>query len=101
MKFIIYIYHIGLSLIPDKNFLKTPLNLGSSLKYLVISILLEGWRGTKDLSIYLLPALLSSLPLILFTTEEITGCTKEAAKVANKAERNPPSCFLFLVLLFQ
>ena len=32
------------------------------------------------------------LSLIPFTTEEITGCTKEAAKGANKAPRNLPSC---------
>ena len=38
------------------------------------------------------PALLTSLPLIYFTTEEVTGCTDEAAKGANKAPRNPPSC---------
>ena len=29
-----------------------------------------------------------------FTTEEITGCTNEAAKGANKAPRNPPSSFI-------
>ena len=42
---------------------------------------------------YLLPALLTPLPLIHFTTEEITGCTNEAVKGANKAARNPPSWF--------
>ena len=36
-----------------------------------------------------------------FTTEEITGCTTEAAKGANKAPRNPPFCFLSHVLLLQ
>ena len=41
---------------------------------------------------YPLPALLTSLPLISFTTEEITGCTNEAAKGDNKAGKNPPSC---------
>ena len=30
--------------------------------------------------------------LILFITEEITGCTNETAKGANKAPRNPLSC---------
>ena len=35
-----------------------------------------------------------------FATEEITGCTIEAAKGANKAPINLPS-FLFHVLLFQ
>ena len=43
----------------------------------------------------------SPIPLILFTTEEITGCNKETAKGATKAPRNAPSCFLFCVLLFQ
>ena len=42
---------------------------------------------------YPLFALLTPLPRIPFTTEEITGCTNEAAKGANKAPRNPPSCF--------
>ena len=36
-----------------------------------------------------------------FTTEEIVSCTNKAAKGANIAPRNPPSCFLFRVLLFQ
>ena len=54
----------------------------------------KGWGGTKNfLPIYRLPALLTPLPLIPFTTEEITGCTIEAPKGANKAPRNPPSCF--------
>ena len=35
-------------------------------------------------SMYPLPALLTPLPLIPFTTEEITGYTNEAAKGANK-----------------
>ena len=39
----------------------------------------------KFLSIHPLPALLTPLPLIPFTTEEITGCTNEVAKGANKA----------------
>ena len=47
-----------------------------------------------------IPALLSPLPLIPSTTEEITGYTNEAAQGANKAGRNPPPCFLFHVLLF-
>ena len=34
---------------------------------------------------YPLPALLIPLPLMPFTTEEIAGCTNEAAKDANKA----------------
>ena len=47
---------------------------------------------------YLLLALLTPYPLTSFTTEEITGCTNEAAK----APRNLPSYFfLFFALLFQ
>ena len=37
------------------------------------------------------PAPLTPLPVIPF--EEITGCTNETAKSANKAPRNLPSCF--------
>ena len=44
-------------------------------------------------STYPLPALLTPLPLIPFTTEEITGCTNEAAKGANKTPRNLPCSF--------
>ena len=58
-------------------------------------------QNLKFLSITPLPALLTPLPVITFTTDEITGCSNEAAKGANKAPRNPPSCFLFYVLLFQ
>ena len=47
----------------------------------------------KILFIYPLPALLTQLPVIPFTKEEITGCTNEAAKGDNKAPKNPPSCF--------
>ena len=38
-------------------------------------------------------ALLTPIPCIPLTTEEMTGCTIEAAKGANKTPRNPPSCF--------
>ena len=41
---------------------------------------------------YLLPALLTPLLFIPFTTDETIGCTNEVAKDANKAPRNPPSC---------
>ena len=44
---------------------------------------------------YPFPALLTPIPLILFTTEEVTCCTNEATKGANKAPRNPPSFFFF------
>ena len=41
------------------------------------------------------------LPLIRFTSEEITGSTNEAAKGANKFQRNLPSCcFFFFILCF-
>ena len=49
---------------------------------------------------YPLPVPLTPLQLIPFTIEEITGCTKEAAKGVEKASRNPSYCFLFHVLLF-
>ena len=42
--------------------------------------------------IYPLSAFLTALPFMNFTTEEITGCTNEAAKDANKTPRNPSSC---------
>ena len=38
--------------------------------------------------------LLTPLPIRLFTTEEITGCTNEAA---NNVGRNPPSCFFYFM----
>ena len=62
-----------------------------------MSILLKRWSGTKlfcPYILYPLPAFLTPLPIIPFTTEEITGCTNEAAKGANKVPRNPPSYFL-------
>ena len=45
---------------------------------------------------YALPALLTPLPLIPFTTEEITGCKNEAATSATKAQKNPSSYFFIL-----
>ena len=52
------------------------------------------WSRTKKFYPYILFLLFEiPLPLIPFTTEEITGCTNEAAKGANKAPGNPPSCF--------
>ena len=45
----------------------------------------------KFLSIY--PALLTPLPFIPFTTEEIIGCTNDVAEGANKAQKNLPPCF--------
>ena len=53
----------------------------------------KGWSGTKNFHSYIL------FLLITFTTEEITGCTNEAAKGANNAPRNPPSCFFYNVFI--
>ena len=49
----------------------------------------KGWSGTKNIS----PALVTPPLLVPFTTEEMAGCANKAAKGANKAPRNPPSCF--------
>ena len=58
-------------------------------------------QSKKILSRTPLPAVLIPLPLIPFSTEEITGCTNEAAKSANKTPRNPLSCFSISHFLFQ
>ena len=58
-------------------------------------------QNQKCLSTYHLLALLTPVPLILFTTEEITSCTIGLAKGVTKAPRYPHSFFLFHVLLFQ
>ena len=42
-------------------------------------------------------ALLTPSPAIPFTTEEITGCTNEAAKGVTTAPRNPPSWFFYFM----
>ena len=55
-------------------------------------------QNSKLSSIYSLHALLTPLSLNPFTSEEITGCTKEAAKGAKKTTL---LFFLFHVLLFQ
>ena len=52
------------------------------------------------LSMYPLPALVIPLPLITFAAEDIIGCSNEATKGANKAGRNPPSCFFLFVSCF-
>ena len=46
--------------------------------------------------IYPPPAFRTPFPLMSFPTEEITGCTNEAAKGANKASRNQLSCCFIL-----
>ena len=50
-------------------------------------------QNQKILFIYPLPPLLTSLRFIPFTTEDINGCTTEAAKGANNSEMYQPSCF--------
>ena len=67
------------------------------MKQLVISILFKGWSGNKNLYSYILFLLyLTPIPLIFFTTEEITDCNTEKAKYGNKTPRNPRSCFFTL-----
>ena len=61
----------------------------------------------KTFIVYPILALLTPIPVISSTTEEVTVCNKEAAKgpiekETNKASRNLPSYFfLFHLLLFQ
>ena len=45
--------------------------------------------------------MLTSLPIILFTSDKIIGYTNEAAKSLKKERRNSRSWFLFRVLQFQ
>ena len=53
-------------------------------------------HNSKLVFIYTLPALLTPVSLIPFTTEEITGCINEAAKDASKTPRNLPPHFSIL-----
>ena len=46
-------------------------------------------QNLNFLSIYPFPALLTPPLPTPFTTEEITGCTNEAAKDGNRAPNNP------------
>ena len=55
------------------------------------------WRGTKIFYPYILSAFLPPHPLILVNVEDITGCTNEAAKGADKAQRN---LFFFLFFVY-
>ena len=90
----------ALSFILDKLLLeKMPLNLGLSLKYLVISILLKEWGGTKIFYSYPISPLLNALPLIPCTTEKTTGCTVE--KVLTKLQEIRLLVLIFHILLFQ
>ena len=43
---------------------------------------------------------MTPFPLIGFTAEEITDCTNETVRGANKARKNQPSCFIFISFLF-
>ena len=54
-------------------------------------------RNWKFLFVYPLPALLTSLPVIPFTSKEITSCTIEAAKGANKCPRNLLYIFFYFI----
>ena len=47
------------------------------------------------MSLHPLPILLTAIPLIPFTTEEVTGCTTKTAKGVNKEPRNLLACFFF------
>ena len=49
------------------------------------------WKW-KFVFIYPLPAFLTPLLLIPFTTEEITGCTNEASTGVDKIPKKLPSC---------
>ena len=65
-------------------------------------------RNEKCLSIYILPALLTPVPLIAFTSEKITCCANETAKSASrsstkfkkpkKPKRNPKKLQQILLL---
>ena len=50
------------------------------------------------MSLHPLPSLLTAIPLIPFTTEEVTGCTTKTAKGVNKEPRNLLACFFFFFL---
>ena len=54
-------------------------------------------QNEKTLSMYHFPTLLTPLPFVRCTTEEITDCTNEAAKGAGKALRNLRSCFFYFM----
>ena len=74
---------------------KTPLNLGSKLKYLVISVLIKGWSGTKYLYecyyvLFLLFSLFTFLPLK----------DSKVVKSANKTPRDPYFCGFFYYFVF-
>ena len=53
------------------------------------------------MSLHPLPILLTAIPLIPFTTEEVTGCTTKTAKGVNKEPKNLLACFFLYFFLFQ
>ena len=65
--------------------------------------------NVKNLPSFSFPPIMTHFPVITFINEEVTGCiNKEAIGAINEAvmnaimaPRNPPSCFIFCVLLFQ
>ena len=63
------------------------------MKYLVISILLKGWSGSKNFCpcYYILFQFLLYLFHVNISTVKINS---EAPNVSYKVPRNPPSCFL-------
>ena len=92
------------SFILGKLFLeKTPLNLGSWLKQLVVSICLKDGVELKVFIHVSSSCSSNSSSAYAFTTEEVTGCTIDAAKGANEAPRIRLLVFFvfFHVLLFQ
>ena len=62
----------------------------------------KGWSGNKIFfSIYPLPALLTPLACIPFTTEEITGCIMKRLNVLTKLQEIRLLVFLLHILQFQ
>ena len=62
LRFMTYVpYCILGKLFPEK----TPLNLGSSLKYLLISILFKGWSGSENVHLHLFLFLQKKLLVLL------------------------------------
>ena len=63
---------------------------------------MDGAQLINFLFIYLYPALLTPHPITPFTTEEITGCINETAKVLTKQKKSVVLFFFkFHVVLFQ
>ena len=77
---------------------KTPLNTGSFLKQLVISILLKGWRGTKNFYPYILFLLLYLLfHLYLLLLKKSLIALMKRLKILTKLQE---SCLLFFFFMY-